>query len=167
MKEIRYNDRLWFGKHKGRRICEIIKGDPAYVQKLVNEYKIKLDEKSNNLFEEKTGRRRMGIEPPIGIGNDPNPRRKIVQCNTNGEQARMVIRHLVNDLFNNTGVSNEVLNAIYESFIRKYRNLEIPANTQIIIRMERLQENRLTERDIIMVIHDAINGSIIGSFDIS
>lgn len=76
MKEVRFNDRLWFGKHSGVRISELIKADPNYIQKLIKEGKIKLDEKSNKAFED-----RMGIseakknsfrytQPPV-MGFDP------------------------------------------------------------------------------------------------
>lgn len=46
MKEIRYNDRLWFGKYNGTRLCEIIKNDQNYVHKLINEFGFKLDQRS-------------------------------------------------------------------------------------------------------------------------
>jgi hypothetical protein len=64
MKEVRLNDRFWFGKHKGARICEIIKQDPIFIQKIIKEGKIKLDEKGRILFEQKCG---MSVDgAPIG-----------------------------------------------------------------------------------------------------
>jgi len=53
MKEVRFNDKLWFGLHRGERISDLIKNNPAYIQRLVRENKIKLDEKSNTFFENK------------------------------------------------------------------------------------------------------------------
>lgn len=69
MKEVRYNDRFWFGKHKGARIFEIINHDPNFIQKLINENKIKLDSKTTSYFERKIGK--FNLEP-IGIGRRPN-----------------------------------------------------------------------------------------------
>ena len=40
MKVVRFNDRLWFGKYKGVRICDVIKQDPAHIHKLMDEGKI-------------------------------------------------------------------------------------------------------------------------------
>lgn len=51
MKEVRYHDRLWFGKHKGNRISDIIRSDPNFIRKLMNEKKIKLDKKCYSIFE--------------------------------------------------------------------------------------------------------------------
>ena len=53
MKEVRFNDRMWFGKHKGNRICDIINHDPKFIQKLLKEDKIKLDKKITKFLEEK------------------------------------------------------------------------------------------------------------------
>lgn len=55
MKEVRLNDKFWFGKHQNKRIFEIIKGDPAYIHKLINDGKIKLDKKASELFNERNG----------------------------------------------------------------------------------------------------------------
>jgi hypothetical protein len=57
MKEIRFNDRLWFGKYKNQRINDLIKNDPSYVQKILNEESsnIKLDPKTMQFFMERTG----------------------------------------------------------------------------------------------------------------
>lgn len=70
MKEVRYNDRLWFGKHKGTRICEIIKSDPAHIQKIMIESKITLDKKSMNLYNDRNGKRRQhSFEYRPSLGN--------------------------------------------------------------------------------------------------
>lgn len=55
MKEVRFNDKLWFGKYSGSRISELIKDDPNYIQKLIKEDKIKLDNKSKKYFEDRLG----------------------------------------------------------------------------------------------------------------
>lgn len=53
MKEVRYNDKLWFGKHRGARICDIIKYDPIFIKKLVDDKKIILDKKTQYHLNEK------------------------------------------------------------------------------------------------------------------
>lgn len=54
MKEIRFNDRMWFGKYKGLRIYEIIDSNPSYISKILKENNLFLDEKSKNrLFGDK------------------------------------------------------------------------------------------------------------------
>lgn len=55
MKKVRYNDKLWFGKHSGNRVCELIKGDPVYIQKIIKEGVITLDDKSQKYFDEIMG----------------------------------------------------------------------------------------------------------------
>jgi hypothetical protein len=55
MKEVRLNDKMWFGKYKGTRINDIIRTDATFIQKLVKEGKIKLDEKCQYLFDTKYG----------------------------------------------------------------------------------------------------------------
>lgn len=55
MKEVRLNDKLWFGKYKNVRMSDIIKTDPTFIQKIIKEGKIKLDKKSIDLFESKYG----------------------------------------------------------------------------------------------------------------
>lgn len=54
MKEIRYNDRIWFGKYKNKRISEILKIDPKFVQGLVKEDKICLDDRVMEHLSEKS-----------------------------------------------------------------------------------------------------------------
>ena len=61
MKEMRYNDKMWFGRHKGERISDLIKHDPAYVQKIIKEGKIRLDPKTNNYYEERFGSKKSSI----------------------------------------------------------------------------------------------------------
>jgi hypothetical protein len=50
MRKVRYNDKLWFGKHKGHRVCSILENDPSYIQKLQREHGIVFDEKILNYF---------------------------------------------------------------------------------------------------------------------
>lgn len=55
MKEVRLNDKMWFGKHKGSRVMNIIKTDPSFIQTMVKEKKFVLDEKGNEFFESRYG----------------------------------------------------------------------------------------------------------------
>lgn len=48
MKLVRFNDRMWFGKHKGVRLSDLINSDYSFVMKLINDKVIILDEKGNN-----------------------------------------------------------------------------------------------------------------------
>jgi len=87
MKEVRLNDKLWFGKHKDTRISDIIKADPSFIQKLVKEGKIKLNEKCQFLYDSKYGGIDKKIKSPsryggfIGIEGEPG-----VGANINGRQ---------------------------------------------------------------------------------
>jgi hypothetical protein len=67
MKELRYNDKLWFGKHRGSRVCDVIKGDPSFIKKIVDKGKVKLDQKTQKLFND-----RIGYKPLAGIGRGPD-----------------------------------------------------------------------------------------------
>jgi len=63
MKEVRLNDKFWFGKHKGARVSDVIKKDPTWLNKILKENKIKLDDKSKIYYEERCGiRKRYSFE---------------------------------------------------------------------------------------------------------
>lgn len=74
MKEVRLNDKLWFGKYKGERISALIKSDASYIQKILKEGIISMDDKCKNLFEDAQGirheRRIMFPDPEIIIGDE-------------------------------------------------------------------------------------------------
>jgi hypothetical protein len=101
MKEIRFNDRIWFGKYRNKRISEIIKIDPKFVQGLTKEDKISLDSRTMVYFTKKSESKystfgrpwdrdqpiiitaTQGVRPeiwPVGTG-DLN-----LEVNENGEQ---------------------------------------------------------------------------------
>lgn len=61
MKEVRFNDKLWFGKYKGKRISDIIKNDPNFIQKLLRDNKIKMDAKTTMFFEDRCGSKRQSL----------------------------------------------------------------------------------------------------------
>jgi len=138
MKEVRLNDKFWFGKHKGARVSDIIKHDPNFIQKIVKEGKIKLDDKSRILFEQKYGStpdgQRIRREPPrpienIGIRNDEPQRtgfNSIVTVPPNAND--FIVRETVRSLFNNIRrhsreeISDEIIDALTALFFRKIIN---------------------------------------------
>lgn len=54
MKQIRYNDRLWFGKYKGVRAHDIMATDPCYFNKFIDEQKISLDNRLTEKMKKRT-----------------------------------------------------------------------------------------------------------------
>jgi hypothetical protein len=89
MRKVRYNDRLWFGKYKGQRACDVLHNDTSYIQKLQKEHGIVFDKEILDYFEphEKEQSRRIKktaealyyihveppyIEPPLSTLDDDN-----------------------------------------------------------------------------------------------
>jgi len=50
-KEVRYNDKFWFGKYKNKRIRSILSGDIKYVDSLIEKGMITLDNKLSSHYE--------------------------------------------------------------------------------------------------------------------
>jgi hypothetical protein len=49
-KEVRYNDKLWFGKYKGKRVKSVLR-DTKYVDSLLEKDMIRLDKKLSCYYE--------------------------------------------------------------------------------------------------------------------
>jgi hypothetical protein len=57
MKKVRYNDRMWFGKYKGIRACELLKNDTGFLIKLKESGLIEFDEKLKNSIKDRLEKR--------------------------------------------------------------------------------------------------------------
>lgn len=50
MKVVRYNDKMWFGKHKDKSVSDILKIDPPFLVKILKEGKIQFDERTMSVL---------------------------------------------------------------------------------------------------------------------
>lgn len=71
MKKIRLNDRMWFGKYNGMRMCDLLSNDLSYVDKLLKEENVTLDAKCMDIFERKTGRNKINKISSLNRGDRP------------------------------------------------------------------------------------------------
>jgi len=79
MKEVRFNDKFWFGKYKNLRLGDIIKKDPKFVMRLMDCGKISIDDKSHEFLMHVTGmskskKIRVAASPPMMRWWDELPR---------------------------------------------------------------------------------------------
>ena len=44
------DEKLWFGKYKGRRLVDVIESDAKYINKMVSEYNVELSEDALNYY---------------------------------------------------------------------------------------------------------------------
>ena len=149
MKEVRLNDRLWFGKHKGARISDVIKKDPTWLNKILKENKIKLDEKSKIFYEERCGIRKKytfelrdpaepiyidprGGAPRLDVMPDPPrpapPRAAMRRAETPLDNFQIptlqaAIRNLFNTIFEVHPIPEEVRDDLVGRFVRKFHGV--------------------------------------------
>jgi hypothetical protein len=57
MKKVRYNDRIWFGKYKGVRVCELLKNDIMFLNKLEVSGVVEFDEKIKYSMKDRSKRK--------------------------------------------------------------------------------------------------------------
>jgi len=168
MKEVRFNDRLWFGKHKGARVSDLIKGDPNYIQKLMKEGAITLDAKSKNYFEERCGisaKKKSSFyggnadlfqARPYGVPAD-----QIRQVSTRGqfegEHLRMTLRTLIMEVFRDIDMGQEQIDWATTILYNKIIPLNIGENV-VELRLLDTPDNEVGVR---LFRHDDLNLFII------
>lgn len=137
MKEVRYNDRIWFGKHKGMRFCELIKHDPNFIQKMVLDGKIKLDAKTMMVFEQNYGRMKKPIpqaRPNFFDNNEPGDRiepphlaqlqkyiQRFVFQDLPGMQTNLAF--MFRQIYRNENYPGQYLDLLAQKFFIKVKNL--------------------------------------------
>ena len=146
MKEVRYNDKMWFGKHKGTRISDLIKLDPDYIQKIINDGVITLDNKGKEYFEEilHGGRRRPNrfglppqldelqiVEPQLGQRVEPEiSSSRNYSVDTMNFNLRDTITHMVNQFVPHYPLS--ILSTVSNVFVTKITNLRLHRLSQTV-----------------------------------
>ncbi len=184
MKEVRFNDKLWFGKHKGARVSDLIKGDPNYIQKLIKEGAITLDTKSKNYFEERCGiqdkkKNPYGFNPNrygIAPGNAPYgvPANELRQVSARGQfegaNLRGTLRTIIIEVFRDRNVDQDLIDWATTNFYNKIAPLNI-GNTVVELRMLATPDNNVGLRpfrhdDLNLFIIDPNNGNQLISFDL-
>jgi hypothetical protein len=190
MKEVRFNDKIWFGKHKGLRICEVIKLDPIFVQKLVTDNKIKLDERSMNNFQERIGIKKSRFDParyglpPIGDEAQEDQENQDFQedrgaqisraatnfrCHYSIEEIRQVINVLIGEVFRDVDAISPT-QCLSASDILYDKIVEI--QDQIVgnrVRLSMIRNPIINNRlrgDTISLMITADNGTEISTFDL-
>lgn len=177
MKIVRFNDRIWFGKHKGTRVCDLLHHDPSFVKKLIDDKLIQLDDKTNNHFEEITGvgsnkvrrQRQAGnlIDRIINqeINQDARFRDQEVRFKEMGfylhsrqyQQRRQIIEHVLRTILLPRVLTVEVFNMVFDGIMNKVDRVLIEGYNYDI--KFRVNENLRRLRDVQCVI--TLNDEII------
>jgi hypothetical protein len=175
MKLVRTNDRFWFGKHKGSRVIEIIKGDPNYIQKIVKEGIIKLDEKSSHYFESKYGSTPDGMpirrEPRLRMGGEIRAVSRI--SNFTEDNVKKVINILLNEIVGNNyprGINRALKDAVIINLTEKAMDLNLDGvrdfKMSLDENIERESDFRSEHaRELRLTIIDPLSGDITAILD--
>lgn len=58
--KIGLKEKLWFGKHKDERLIDVIKNNPKYIKKLLDEYDVQLSDDAYKYYEKQTTKSSIG-----------------------------------------------------------------------------------------------------------